>query len=162
MKDQHIRILDYILHIALFSMAFMVIGYYLPRIYLTYFDQRKFLEIITPVTVEKKENLKCAYIDVYFQRKALAPIVGNSVKKLNLVREDGKKVRVETTVNYIQIQPTEDVQLMIAHWKLPCDIDNGTYFYEGTVEYKVNDITKYTTFYTENFNIVATDSSRLE
>lgn len=157
MQNKFIRTIDYLLHIVIFSAAFMVIGYYLPKIYIQYFDKRVYYEITNPITVEKKVNNKCEFIDAYINRRALVPIKGSSVRQLTLIRVDGKYQRIANFETPVQADIGETT--MIVHWLLPCDIPIGTYFFEGTLEYKVYDITRYTHFYTENFIVQSTSSA---
>ncbi len=153
--------LDYMLHMVLFGMAFIVLGYYIPKIYYAYFDKKVYYEITNPVIVEQKINHQCNYVDAYIHRKVLAPMKGNSVRQLTLIREnDGLKQRIRSFSTDIQADIGEAT--MVVHWQLPCDIPVGTYFFEGTVEYKVFENTKYTHFFTENFIVKeATPSSKL-
>lgn len=160
MKNNYFRVLDYAIHMLGFAAIFMVIGYYLPKIYLRYFDQRVYYEITNPITVENKVNYKCSYVDAYINRKAIVPIKGSAVRQLTLIRVDGKYQRIANFETPVQADIGETT--MIVHWLLPCDIPVGAYFFEGTLEYKVYDITKYTHFYTENFTVKATSSAEFK
>ena len=160
MQNKYLRIVDYLMHILGFAAFFMIIGYYLPKIYIQYFDKRVYYEITNPITVEKKVNYSCNYVDAYIHRKALVPIKGSSVRQLTLIRIDGKYQRIANFETPVQAEVGEAT--VIAHWQIPCDIPLGTYFFEGTLKYKVYDINRYTHFYTENFDIVATSSPKLK
>lgn len=133
------------------------------NIYYRYYDKTRYYKITSPIPVERKENTLCSYIDAYIHRKVLAPIHGNSIKQLTLIREvDGKRERIKSYTTDIQAEVGEDT--IIAHWQLPCDTEEapfGTYMFEGTVAYKINGNLKYEQFSTELFNIVATPSAKL-
>ena len=152
---------DTIVHMLLFAVLAMVIGYFIPLIYYRYFDNRNYYDIVSPITVENKKNIICTYVNAYVNRKVMYPIFGTSVRQLTLIREkDGKSVRMRSYTTNIQADVGDGV--MIAHWPLPCDVPYGTYYFEGTVKYEVRGLTKYTHFYTENFDIVATSAAELE
>lgn len=133
----------------------------LSNLYYRYYDKTKYYDITNPVTVEQKQVEECSFVDAYIHRKVLVPIQGTSVKQLTLVRElDGRGERIKSYTTDIQADVGEAT--MVAHWELPCGIPHGSYYFEGTVAYKVNDITKYTHFITEIFQIVASDSADIK
>lgn len=132
----------------------------LSNYYYRYYDKTKYYDITNPVTVERKQVVECSFVDAYIHRKVLVPIQGTSVKQLTLIREnDGKSERIQSFTTDIQADVGEAT--MIAHWALPCGIPVGTYYFEGTVAYKVNDYTKYTHFITETFQVMSTASANL-
>lgn len=132
----------------------------LSNMYYRYYDKTKYYDITNPVTVERKQVVECSFVDAYIHRKVLVPIQGTSVKQLTLIRQDnGKSERIRSFTTDIQADVGEAT--MIAHWELPCGIPKGYYYFEGTVTYKVNDITKYTHFTTETFQIVASGSAQI-
>lgn len=154
-------------YIIFFSILFYIISLtaqILSNIYFKYYDKTKYYDIKNPITVEKKTNFLCSYIDAYIQRKVLVPIQGTSVRQLTLIRKnDGFSQRIKSYTTDIQADVGEGT--MVAHWKLPCDPEEappGTYYFEGTVTYKVRDITKYTHFITENFEVVASSSAVID
>lgn len=151
-------------YIISFSILFYVLsltGQILSNIYFKYYDKTKYYDITNPITVEKRQNFLCSYIDAYIHRKVLVPIQGTSVRQLTLVRKnDGRSQRIKPYTTDIQAEVGEGT--MVVHWRLPCDSEEappGTYYFEGMVSYKVGDITKYTHFITENFEVMATSSA---
>jgi len=159
--DKH-EALNTILHMIVGATLLIVIGYYIPLVYLQFFDTKSYYQIINPITVENKNNVVCTYIDAYINRRVLSPILGTAVRQLTLIRaKDGKTVRMQSYTTDIQ-SDTGSSGVMIAHWPLPCNIPLGTYFFEGTVRYEVRGLPKYTHFYTENFEIVATPAGELQ
>lgn len=155
------NLIDTILHMMMGAVLFMVVGYYVPLIYFRYFDTTVYYKIYNPITVEKKRNEICSYVDAYIHREALVPIKGNSVRQLTLFRLDKNGLRERIRNFSTDMQAEEGEATVIAHWPIPCDIPLGTYFFEGTVSYRVRDIEKYTRFYTENFDIIASSSARI-
>lgn len=159
---QHINLqLKYILMFATLFTLLSIIAHEGSHLYFSYFDKTKYYDIVNPITVEKRTNYACGYVDAYIHRKVLAPIQGTSVKQLTLIRRDnGLNQRVQSYVTAIQADVGEAT--VITHWRLPCDIDPGTYFFEGTVAYKIGDIQKTTHFYTETFDVVASHAAELQ
>lgn len=152
----------YILFFSLLFTLMSIAANQFSRVYFVYFDKTKYYEILNPVTVERKQVTLCGYVDAYINRRVLVPIQGTSVKQLTLIRESDKKSqRMQSYTTDIQANTTNGVyEVMITHWKLPCgDIPFGTYYFEGTVIYHINDIQKSTRFRTENFEIIATPSA---
>lgn len=152
--------LDTLLHMAMGAAIFSLLGFYVPKIYFTYFDNQVYYKINNPITVEQKTNIQCSYIDAYIHREALIDIKGSSTKQLTLIRVDKAGLRERIASYYTDIQAEAGESTVIAHWKLPCDIPNGTYIFEGVAEYMVRDIRKTTRFYTERFEVVASSSAQ--
>lgn len=151
--------LDTILHMAMGAVLLTVLGFYIPKIYFHYFDNKVYYKINNPITVEKKINTDCSFIDAYINREALVPIKGSSVRQLTLIRVDKGGIKQRMKNFHTEMQAEVGKATVVAHWELPCGLPDGTYFFEGTVSYMVRDITKYTHFYTENFEIVASPSA---
>lgn len=135
----------------------------LASVYYKYYDKTRYYKITSPIPVERKQNTLCSFIDAYIHRVVLVPIHGNSIKQLTLIRQtDGKRERIKSYTTDIQAEVGEDT--IVTHWQLPCDPKEapfGTYDFEGTVAYYVNDILKYEQFKTEPFEIIATPSALL-
>lgn len=133
------------------------------NIYFKYYDKTRYYKIISPIPVERKQNTLCSYVDAYIHRKVLVPIHGNSIKQLTLIRKsDGKRERIKSYTTDIQAEVGEDT--IVTHWQLPCTAEEapyGTYIFEGTVAYYVNENLKHEQFSTEPFEIVATPSALL-
>lgn len=151
-------------YIIFFFALFTLISWslqFIAGIYYKYYDKTRYYKITSPILVERKQNTLCSFVDAYVHRKVLVPIHGNSIRQLTLIREiDGRRERIRSYTTDIQAEVGEDT--IVTHWKLPCDPKEapfGTYKFEGTVAYKVNDYTKYEQFSTEPFEIIATPSA---
>jgi hypothetical protein len=145
-----------------FFILFTVMSYALQsagKLYYRYIDKTVYYDITNPITVERKQNVVCTYVDAYIHRKVLVPIQAVSVKQLVLMRVDGKKESRGSYTTSFQADVGETTN--VAHWILPCDIPLGTYMFEGIASYRINDVPKTTHFYTENFEIIATPSAEL-
>lgn len=144
-----------------FALLAMVAGYFIPKTYYQYFDQTAYYQVKNPVPVEKRDYKACDEVDVYIIRKSLIDGQGDSIINLSLVRDgNGTRERVAAEIKSISI--TKGDGKIITHWKLPCGIDPGEYFFEGTVKYQVRGIDKYTAFNTEFFKVVETPKEIIE
>ena len=142
----------------LFGILFAVIGYAVPRTYYQFFDKTEYYKIKSPIEVEQKAYQPCQNVKVYLVRNSLIDSQGTSIINLSLLKENSRE-RVSQQVK--EVSMTKGEGIIITSWQLPCNIEPGQYFFEGSVKYKVRDFEKYTPFNTVNFEVVASGSADL-
>lgn len=142
------RIRDQLVHMALFAVMFASLGYFIPRIYFQYFDHTEYYKVVSPIAIHGGPFKQCATIPITIHRVALVDLYGKSVINLFLIKESGKEKLHEGSREMVITKGEADVT---TYWQLPCDIPNGTYYYDGVVNYSINGVFRQTFFSTETF-----------
>ena len=144
----HQRVLYALLGAIAFSLLFKI----LPETYFNYVDKTTYYEIENQIKVESKIYKPCDNVNVIITRKSLIDGQGDSIINLSLVKEGvTTRERVSTTEKRVSI--SKGVGTIITPWALPCGINDGKYYFEGTIKYTVRGILKYTAFNTETFEV---------
>lgn len=136
-------------YIVFFAVAFAVIGYTVPRIYLQYFDKTIYYSLELPIKVDKKVYKPCEFLQASADRISLVNTMGTSIRELVLIKDDRKVFEKSVDIAIPKGQKKVSVT-----WQLPCDTEEGTYFWRGGIEYTVQGIYKYFIFYTEEFEVI--------
>lgn len=148
MKCDLSKIAEKFLGVLIFATAFTVLGYVIPRIYFAAFDKTAYYFIKSPILVEKKLYKPCDSVLVHLYRESLIATTAVSVKELVLVKSNEEVIKEKTDLALTVGKENIDVR-----WKLPCQLDDGEYYFRGVVTYSVNGMEKNTTFETEKFNV---------
>jgi hypothetical protein len=144
------KLREQILPIVIFATIFVVVGYFLPRIYFEYFDTTVYYSFDNPSTLDKAVYKPCDYMVATTGRLSLVSVPAVSIKTLVLVRKEGNVDIFKETVSLATTIGTNPIS---ARWKLACDLEEGTYFYRGVLAFKVNGVNKHADFYTTEFRI---------
>jgi hypothetical protein len=143
-------------YIVVSSTMFILVGYYLPKIYVEYFDTTKYYEITIPIIIEKNIYKPCEKIRWIMHRKALINMDAMATTELVLMKGNEEVYREQTPL--ILEKGEYDVSMS---QKLPCDLEDGDYFFRGIVTYHIDDSTKRFVYYTNTFNVEASVSASM-
>lgn len=130
----------------------MVVGFLLPDFYHKYLDFNEYLVIRYPISVDKTEYKPCEYQTLFSTYTAQFNVNVESHNELNRLNEDGSFTKVYSEIKYKNFDKAVgrpySVQLQI-----PCDLEDGTYFWSGIKEYKINSHIKGYSFTTDSFDV---------
>lgn len=138
-----------------FCMFFAVMGWFLPRIYLQYFDKTEYYKVKSPAQIVQKIYKPCDTVPVTIRRTVLIDLRAHSTINLILKSDDGK-IKYGQGSRELIITKTNGEEPITALWKIKdeeggCNIPNGIYYYDALVEYQIQGITKQTFFTTDTF-----------
>lgn len=157
------RIKEQLIFMMFFAMLFAGFGYYIPKIYYTYFDKTQYYEVKLPIEVENKKYYPCDYVNVHVIRRSLINVTSEAQIELRLYRDDGSGIKdlVDKQFRKLNIikSSNDKFDTIISHWLIPCFVQPGRYIFEGLAPYKVNGIDKTTLLITEDFIINASSSA---
>ena len=154
---------DKILHMLAATALFAAIGWFIPEIYFRHFDTRQYYQIENPITIHNKPAVACENVEVHLNRKSSITTDAVSIIQLNLVNTETKETtRVYNQMRNVAIKELNEFQSVELLWDLPCNLKSGKYYFDGVISYKVRDISKSTAFYSEMFDVIATDSAKIK
>ncbi len=136
-----------------FAFMFTMIGLTFPEFYFKYLDRTEYYTIEQPISVDKITYTPCEKTILTIKRNSLVNTVANSAIDLNLVKADGKVVRILDAHITVESSIAKGSKIIDVAFTLPCDLDNGTYFWQGTIVYRVRKQEKFYPFITENFQV---------
>jgi len=152
-------IVERLMFAMIFGMAFSVMGYFIPKTYLTYFDKTDYYKIYSPVAVDQRTpHYPCDSVTVSFTKESLIDGKGSVNLALNLYKVDKSNNKNRVAYQERDIPLTIGEAVITTQWDLSCDRIPGEYFFEGVLNYKLNGIEKYHSFYSEKFNVTARPS----
>jgi hypothetical protein len=155
MRKQIMNVLEHrLFHALVGALLFMGVASLFINTYYQYLDNRQYYRLELPVSVDKDEYYACN--EVVLSGKVYSEVAarGTSQRELVLVRVDTEETvqSVEKTVN-LNTTP-EDGVFFKRRVNLPCDLETGSYFYRGRLDYEVRDVGKHFEFYTETFEVI--------
>lgn len=149
------NLVDKLLHAVLFAMAFSVMGFYIPRTYLTYFDKTDYYKIYSPVAVDQRNpHYPCEAVEVSFTKESLIDGKGSVNIALNLYQTNENNLKKRVGYQERSIPLTKGEEVITTTWDVDCNRKPGEYFFEGVLTYQLNGNTKTHSFYSEKFNII--------
>jgi hypothetical protein len=134
-----------------FALFFASLGWLLPYSYYKYIDKRVYFTYYSVETTQTNYKL-CDKIDIHVHRHSELDTTGTITLQL-LEKDDHKIVHQHVSFNApITSGPKEFDDSTII---LPCDdLKPGTYYYEGSLKYHVDRVSKVAVFTTNYFNII--------
>lgn len=130
---------------------------YFPRVlfdtWFQYFDKTAYLQIIQPVSIDKKTYKPCDNTVLTATFTSLIDVNVRSLTQLVLVRDNGASIRVGTPiVGQTPIRAMKQ-HVISGAIPLPCDLDEGRYFWQGNGEYEVHGHKRTISFISDTFNV---------
>lgn len=142
------KIRSQIIYMVFFSLAFVLMGKFIPEIYFTYFDTHEYYSMELPVKVDKPEYLPGEDVKLKIKRTSDVDMDAFSIVELILIDQDTKteayRVRRDLSVN----KGYDEFSIVFT---LPDKLQDGKYFYQGTVNFDYRGIQKHFNFYTNTF-----------
>lgn len=140
---------------TLFGAVFSVMGFYIPRTYLTYFDKTDYYKIYSPVAVDQNnKHYPCEPIEVFFTKESLIDGKGSVNIALNLYQTNRDNLKKRVGYQERNIPLTKGEEVITTTWDVDCNRKAGEYYFEGVLTYQLNGLTKTHSFYSEKFNII--------
>ena len=134
-----------------FMCMFSFVGWAVPRTYFKYFDDRKYIVVTQPVSVDKPEYMACEKVLLTAKVSSEVNVTVSTLTQLVLVNEKGETYRVSESIKQdLPILARAD-QVIGGNLTLPCDIETGVYYWLGNLNYKVRGEDKNATFISETF-----------
>lgn len=148
-------VMDKLLSMVLFGMAFSIMGFYIPRTYLTYFDKTDYYKIYSPIAIDQtRPHYPCETVEVTFTKESLINGKGEVNIALNLLSIDKNNVKKRIGYQERTIPLTKGEDIITTEWDLSCDNRVGERIFEGVLTYTLNGVEKSHSFYSEKFNVV--------
>lgn len=135
------------------AFMFSVIGAIVPGFYYRYLDRTDYYTVEQPVSVDKEVYAPCEETILIAKRNSLIDTSADFSTDLTLVSEDGSEFKVPNGHINTEASVRRGEVVMKVAYKLPCDIVDGRYFWQSTMNYKIRGIDKTYIYITEVFEV---------
>lgn len=142
-------------YMALFALIFTIIGVVGPYSYLRFFDKTEYIKYLVPVSFDKKIYAPCEEQQALVKIQALIDSHVNVQSRLYLIIVNSK-TELEVIKEYSMesfIASNKSPIIVVSKVQLPCNLQEGTYFYRGILTYKIKGIEKSSQFTSDQFTI---------
>ncbi len=139
----------------LMAAAFSIIGWLVPDIYYRHIDQREYLSIDSPISVDKTYYKPGDFVGVSTGIEAHIDLQAVVLTELVLVKTDsGDYARVDGS-QIIQQAPfrKSDHHIVTSYLKLPDSIADGIYYWKGNACYQVRGYQRCESYISQTFNV---------
>lgn len=148
------NVLERLFMATLFGAAFAVMGFYIPRTYLAYFDKTDYYKIYSPVAVDQNnKHYPCEPVEVSFTKESLIDGKGYVNIALNLYQTNSQNLKKRVGYQERSIPLTKGEEVITTTWDVDCNRKSGEYYFEGVLTYELNGMKKTHSFYSEQFTI---------
>lgn len=134
------------------ALVFSVTGYLFPVIYYTFFDRVDYYEIYD-IHFDQENYKPCDTAILTLTRKVNINAQVEYIDELRLLKNDGN---VDEVYRYIGkanwIKENNTIKLK---YKLPCELEEGTYYIDSISSFRIYGIEKTKYFQTPKFNITS-------
>lgn len=133
----------------IFAFLFIFTGWAIPQIFFSYFDTTNYYEVLLPVRTDALKYNTCDTAKLYITRNSKIDAKARVILELVDIYEN-----TEVTSETRPLSIEKGRQTITALFKLPCDLQGGTYYIRGLVTYEVRGVDKNTKIYTTNFTVL--------
>lgn len=137
----------------IFAIIFLVIGELVPNIYFRYLDRTVYYSVTQPVSVDKNVYKPCGTTILTTKRTSMIDTTAAFYRDLRLVRSDGAQLKVSNTETNTQGIVRSGSQLVSIGIKLPCNLQDGQYFWNVLMTYNYQGNPKTYGYITETFRV---------
>jgi len=137
-----------LLSVLLFAFLFVGLGKLVPDVYFQFFDKTIYYSIKNPVPVDRPVYTSCDTVVLKFERSAAINTSAKATIELVLTNTDSE-TEVQRFTKDLVLEP--GTKTIYSNYWLPCDIPEGSYYYNGIVEFDVGSYKKETNFVTDRF-----------
>src|SRR3990172_10155025 len=141
------------LYALVFAFMFSVIGWAIPNIYYQYVDGTVYYTVEQPISVDKTVYKPCKETILITKRNALIDTIAVFSTDLTLVGEDGSEFKVPDGHLNTEASVRKGEVVVKVAYKLPCELADGRYFWQSTMNYSVRGVQKIYTYITEVFEV---------
>ena len=120
-------------------------------VYYTYFDQTKYVTLTEPFSTEKILYSPGETVKISFSRQAIQTIPATATLDLVLLTNKGDEEVY--SFNYPQFSFQQGFLMKTIQFKLPENLNNGSYYIIQTSSYKINGVEKKLVWKTNNFTV---------
>lgn len=150
------------LYALIFAGLFSMVGYFVPKIYLQYFDTKNYITFTQPVTFNRKIVHKCDTVIATTRVKSLVSSKTELQTKIVRIYKDGslKGVFQYPKSDSFTVTTGEEGKLYTIPIRLPCDKVNfepGVYIFEAVLFYRVGGVEKTYDIVSDQLTIVSED-----
>lgn len=129
---------DRYLWAIVFGLAFVIMGYFAPRIYYEYIDSTNYITVKQPVGTNKKIYQPCEEITFVLERNSMIDSTVVGQYELILVKADSNYDIVREYNDTFIVN--KDARTITQRYKIPCQLEPGTYFIRGLYIYNFHDV----------------------
>lgn len=163
MKNIIDRHLERAIYMAVFAVAFSVIGYFVPKTYFEFIDKTEYIQIRQPVSTEFTEYKRGDNLGLIINRKSY--INTTVTQHAKIVHVNGRTISTQLKdADYPQnlvIEKSDDYIVTKTNTLfVPCDAVPGRNFMQIMFTYKVNGVEKSYTYISEVFEVLDDKSDR--
>lgn len=138
----------------IFGMIFAIIGRVVPDTYYRYLDPVHYLHIDSPVNVDRNFFKPCDKVVLTSSLYALTDVQVVILNQLVLVKDDGTEYQLPDSLIELRVPIRKSEPHTVSYpFPLPCNLEDGRYFWKGTVTYEYNYIEKTIGFISQTFNV---------
>lgn len=131
-----------IFDVLLFGILFVILGTFLPKLYLMYLDHNEYIKVDV-VSYDKKVYKACeAVVSTTHYYSDIDAFVDFKVRVYKIVDSKYEQIGKESSVTTFVKKTGIGGKTIIGKTKVPCEFKPGVYFAEGLIKYKISDIEK--------------------
>lgn len=141
------------LYAVLFAFLFSFMGWAIPEVYFRYLDKTEYLVVQQPVSVDRKLYAPCERTRLTTKLEAKVDVNVKSLTQLILTNEKGDKIRASEVIEAEAPILADDEHIVSGWLNLPCDLEEGLYYWQGNATFEVNGNEKTISFISETFTV---------
>lgn len=130
---------------------FSFMGWAIPEVYFKFLDDTQYLTITQPISIDKKEYAPCEKTTLTTKMRAKVNVTVRSLTQLVLTNDKGDKFIVGDIFNAEAPIRAQEEHSISGKLPLPCDLEDGLYFWEGNATYYVRGYEKNLSFISDTF-----------
>lgn len=143
-----------IMYALIFALLFSGIGYYAPAFYLENIDKTEYYTMQQPLKMDKITYKPCDTTVLTTTRKSLVDTNITFTRDLKLIRIIDEAHVTIPQARFISDQiVSKGIKVISVALPLPCDLEDGTYYWEGNGIYKVRNIEKNYIYISDSFEV---------
>lgn len=137
-----------------FSIVFMVIGQVVPDTYYRYFDNKQYYTVVQPMPVDKKWYKPCESVQITGTVTSLVNTNLDMNIELILRKSNNTVLKIpDLVLKKTTIAKAEARQTVLIAYPLPCDLEDGLYYWQMLVTYKIYGYDRHYFAVTDTFNV---------
>ena len=138
---------------VVFAFLFAYGGRTIFDVYYKYMDTRQYIEITQPISIDKKTYKPCESMTLTTKLTAEIDVNVKSLTQLVLVKVDGSVQRIGKVLEGEVPIMKRSQHVVSGSIPLPCTLEDGTYYWQGTASYMVFGNLKSLSFISDTFNV---------
>ena len=149
--DEHLP--NRLLSAMIFAFIFIATPKLLTDFYFHYLDQTQYISITQPMSIDKKTYKPCEPVIVTTRLTAKIDADVTSLTQLVLMKDDISTVRIGRVMESKTPVRALDPHSVSSAIPLPCDLEDGRYFWQGNASYFIRGYEHTISFVSDTFNV---------